>query len=82
MTTCDFTKNDSPKFIFCSKKGTPKMAHPVPAYMVVTPPPGVSNFFSGKSQKNKLQLNEVSCGYISRMCMLSMIVMNIDQKFE
>ena len=39
MTTCDFTKNDIPKFIFCSKKGTPKMAHPVPAYMEVTPPP-------------------------------------------
>ena len=24
MTTCDFTKNDTPKFIFFSKKGTPK----------------------------------------------------------
>ena len=24
MTTCDFSKNDTLKFIFCSKKGTPK----------------------------------------------------------
>ena len=24
MTTCDFTKNDTPKFILCWKKGTPK----------------------------------------------------------
>ena len=40
MTTFDFTKNDTPNFIFCSTKGTPKMAHPVPECIVVTPPPG------------------------------------------
>ena len=39
MTTCDFTKNDTPEVIFCSIKGTPKMAHLLQAYMVVTPPP-------------------------------------------
>ena len=39
MTPCDFPENDTPKSIFCSKKGTPKMAHPVPAHMVVTPSP-------------------------------------------
>ena len=42
MTTRGFTKNDTPKFIFSARKKTPqKMAHPVPAHMVVTPPPGV-----------------------------------------
>ena len=30
MTTCDFTKIGTPKFIFCSKNGTAKKAHPVP----------------------------------------------------
>ena len=38
VTTSDFTKNDTQKFIFFSKRGTPKKAHPVPAYMVVSPP--------------------------------------------
>ena len=38
MTMYDLTKNDTPKFIFYLKKGTPKMAHPVPVYMEVTPP--------------------------------------------
>ena len=43
MTACDFNKNDTPKFIFCSEKAPEKIAHPVPAYMVVTPlPPGPS----------------------------------------
>ena len=44
MTTSDFTKNDTPKYIYeimtVRKKAPQKMAHPVPAYMVVTPPLG------------------------------------------
>ena len=40
MTTCDLTKNDTLKFIFCPKIGTPKMTHPVLAYGS-SPPPGI-----------------------------------------
>ena len=45
MKTCENTikggkilafSNRSLKFIFCSNQGTTKIAHPVPAYMVVT----------------------------------------------
>ena len=38
MTTYNLTKNDTPKFISCSKKAPQKMARPVPVYMEVTPP--------------------------------------------
>ena len=43
MTTSDFTKNDTPKFIFYARKKAPqKMEHPVPAYMVINSPSSVS----------------------------------------
>ena len=39
MTTCDFAKSDTAKFILRSKKGTPKVALPsLPVYIVVPPP--------------------------------------------
>ena len=52
MNTCDITRNNTPKFIFCSKKGTLKMAHPVPAYMIVTPPPGRAIDLKGAGSGN------------------------------
>ena len=48
MTTCDFTKNDTPKFIFCSKKGTPKNGTSRACICGSYPPraPGVLTYFS------------------------------------
>ena len=39
MSICDLTKNETLKYIFCRRKGSPKEAHPVPLYMIVRPPP-------------------------------------------
>ena len=37
MTNCDFTKNDTPNSFSARKKAPQKMAHPVPACLIVTP---------------------------------------------
>ena len=39
MTTCHFTKNDTPKFIFCWKTGTPKNGTPRTFIYGSYPPP-------------------------------------------
>ena len=49
MTTYYLTKNDTPKFISCSKKAPQKMARPVPVYMEVTPPRGFVTKCYGKN---------------------------------
>ena len=63
MTTFDFTINDTPKLISARKKAPPKMAHPIPAYMVVTPPPPgailIGMIFS-ISQKDNMNTEEFS----------------------
>ena len=41
MTTCDFTKNGTPKFIFCWKKGTPKNGTSRTFIYGSYPPPGL-----------------------------------------
>ena len=42
MTTYNLTKNDSPKFISCSKKGTPKNGTSRTSIYGSYPPPGVA----------------------------------------
>ena len=43
MTTCYFGKNDTPKFIFCLKKGTPKNGTSRTCiYGSYPPPPGLA----------------------------------------
>ena len=57
MTTCDFTKSDTLKFIFCSKKGTPKNGTSRTwIYGSYPPPPGNKMTFlrnTGSSRKIK-----------------------------
>ena len=54
MTMYNLIKSDTPKFILYLRKGTLKMAHPVPVYVEVTPP-GIYAHFKHLDYQSQLR---------------------------